>query len=73
MVMKSSGSRLSIDEIKDSLVCGLDLRDGNCLIVLIDDIVTSGNTLNACRKLLIEHGAKPGRIVRMAIARTVWR
>jgi len=37
--------------------------------ILLDDIYTTGNTINACEKLLLQKGAE--RVIKMTIAKTI--
>lgn len=39
--------------------------------IILDDVTTQGNIMDACTDILISHGAKERYILRMAIARTV--
>lgn len=60
------GDRKSrINNAKDSFVCLADLNGRN--IVLVDDVCTTGATLNECAKALAEKGA--GKISALVIAR----
>ena len=43
----------------------------NVGLIILDDITTSGNTMKACRDILIENGHKNKDIVSLVIARTV--
>lgn len=43
----------------------------NDAIILLDDITTTGYTMNACKKLLIQNGANAQNIVCAALAQTV--
>lgn len=54
-----------IDNAKDSFSCSVDLNGRN--IILIDDVCTTGATLNECAKMLTEKGA--GNIGALVIAR----
>ena len=39
--------------------------------IILDDVTTLGTSMDACRDILIQHGAKEQYIYRMAIARTL--
>jgi len=54
-----------IDNAKDSFVCSMGLNGRN--VILIDDVCTTGATLNECAKALAEKGA--GKISALVVAR----
>lgn len=48
-----------------------DLSNLNIGFIILDDITTSGNSMYACRDILIENGLENRDIISLAIARTV--
>lgn len=48
-----------------------DVSDSNIGFIILDDITTSGNSMYACRDILIENGIENKDIISLAIARTV--
>lgn len=54
-----------MNNIKDSFECSTNINGGN--VVLVDDICTTGATLNECAKVLTANGA--GKISALVIAR----
>ncbi|WP_097090591.1 phosphoribosyltransferase family protein [Novosphingobium sp. Chol11] len=61
------GSRKFVD-IRDNLVCHQGLHGKT--VVMVDDVVTSGNHMKACATVLRNNGAAVGH--GMAAARTIW-
>lgn len=53
-----------------TISCSYDLPNSTGFIIL-DDIVTSGTTMDSCKEILINHGAKEKNIVCLAIAKTI--
>ena len=51
------GSR-DIDIQRESLGVNPDMSITGSVILLVDDVTTSGNSLLACKELLLKHGAK---------------
>jgi len=48
-----------------------DLSNSNMGVIILDDITTSGNSMYACRSILIDNGFDNKDIISLAIARTV--
>lgn len=66
------GVRASYDEQMDSIACSRNnLSKYWTAFVILDDVTTKGTSMDVCRDILLEHGAKEQYIIRMAIARTV--
>lgn len=53
-----------------TISCSYDLPNSTGFIIL-DDIVTSGTTMDSCKEILIKHGAKEKNIICLAIAKTI--
>ena len=53
-----------------TISCSYDLPNSTGFIIL-DDVVTSGTTMESCKEILINHGAKEKNIVCLAIAKTI--
>ncbi|MEJ2055083.1 MAG: ComF family protein [Calditrichaceae bacterium] len=53
-----------IENMRNAFVCTIDLRGKN--IVLLDDIITTGSTLNACAEVLKKQGA--AKVTAVALA-----
>ena len=69
--MKYLWPKPSIEEVKQTI--SFYDRDPSIIhddIVLIDDIITTGTTMNACKELLIENGVNPYKIHCFALAKT---
>lgn len=67
---KDSPDRWDIDRQKNSLLCEKNLSESIGFIIL-DDIVTTGTTISACKELLIDNGANEKNIVGLTIAETI--
>lgn len=66
------GKRASYDEQAESIVCNRDnLSRLWTTFFILDDVTTKGTSMDVCKDILLEHGAKEQYIVRLAIARTV--
>lgn len=66
------GVRASYEEQKESIECyGNRLSRLWTTFIILDDVTTLGTSMNVCRDILLEHGAKEQYIIRIAIARTV--
>ena len=63
------------DEHIESIVCTKrDLSDENMAFIIMDDITTRGVIMNACKNILVKHGANSKNIYKLAIYATVgWR
>ena len=67
---KESMDKWDIDRQKNSLSCEKNLPESIGFIIL-DDIVTTGTTISACKELLISNGANEKNIVGLTIAETI--
>lgn len=66
------GMRATYAEQKKSIAChGNTLSKYWTTFIILDDVTTLGTSMDVCRDILLEHGAKEQYIIRMAIARTV--
>ena len=66
------GRRATYEEQKESISCSKDnLQKYNMAFIILDDVTTTGTSMDVCRDILIEHGCPENAIYRMAIARTV--
>lgn len=66
------GVRATYDEqIKSIECCRNNLSRYWTTFIILDDVTTLGTSMDVCRDILLEHGAKEQYIMRMAIARTV--
>ena len=66
------GTRASYDEQIESIQCSRNyLSKYWTAFVILDDVTTKGISMDVCRDILLDHGAKERYIIRMAIARTV--
>lgn len=52
----------------DSIIVNPDIPVADEVILVVDDVTTSGNSLYACRDILLEHGAK--RVALLALGKT---
>jgi len=65
------GVRATYDEQKKSIKCwDNNLSRYWTTFIILDDITTIGTSMDVCRDILLEHGAKEQYIVRIAIAKT---
>lgn len=79
LIMRSSdintaheGQRATYEEQMESLTCQKSgLSRLWTTFIILDDVTTLGTSMDACRDILIQHGAKEQYIYRMAIARTL--
>lgn len=62
------GSR-DIREQLDSIGVNPDMSMEGNVVLIVDDVMTSGASLEACRKILLEHGAK--RVAMLALGQSV--
>lgn len=66
------GVRATYDEQIESIeCCRNNLSRYWTTFIILDDVTTLGTSMDVCRDILLEHGAKEQYIIRMAIARTV--
>ena len=66
------GVRATYDEQIESIECRRNnLSKYWTTFIILDDVTTLGTSMDVCRDILLEHGAKEQYIIRMAIARTV--
>lgn len=66
------GVRASYDEQMKSIeCCQNNLSRYWTTFIILDDVTTLGTSMDVCRDILLQHGAKEKYIIRMAIARTV--
>lgn len=54
----AKGGNRDIDIQRESLGVNPDMSITGSVILLVDDVTTSGNSLLACKELLLKHGAK---------------
>lgn len=67
-----NGPRVSYDRHKESIACSRNqLSKYWTAFVILDDVTTKGTSMDVCRDILIEHGAKEKYIYRLAIAKTI--
>lgn len=65
----ASGGGRSIDIHLDSIAVIDGAIPSDAKVLLLDDVTTTGNSLNACKKLLYDHGA--GLVIVIALAQTI--
>ncbi len=66
------GRKASYEEQKESIICSRDrLSRYWTTFIILDDVTTRGTSMDVCRDILLEHGAKEQYIYRFAIAKTV--
>ena len=66
------GTRATYAEQHQSISCSRDrLSKYWTTFIILDDVTTLGTSMDVCRDILVEHGAKEQYIYRMAIARTI--
>lgn len=66
------GQRASYEEQKVSIACSRDnLSKLWTTFIILDDVTTLGTSMDVCKDILLENGAKEKYIIRMAIARTL--
>lgn len=67
------GERATYDEQLASLRClKKDLCNRHQAYILMDDVITTGTSINACRDLLAANGIDRNSIYRLVIAKTKW-
>ena len=62
---------MRLKNIKNSLAINKNFQIKNKIILLIDDVITTGATVNTCAKLLKESGAK--KVYVATLARVILR
>ena len=66
------GKRASYNEQKESIRCSRDrLWKYGTTFIILDDVVTTGTSMEVCRDILVENGSGKDKIYRLAIAKTV--
>ncbi len=66
------GRRATYEEQYDSIECARDrLSRYYTTFIILDDVTTTGTSMEVCQDILVEHGAKERYIYRMAIAKTI--
>lgn len=68
---KAGHHKVPYQAMYDSITCTKELASNNKMFVIIDDILTTGQTLQVCEDILKDHGANPGHIIKVAIAKTI--
>ena len=63
--------RASCDEHIASMKCNEDLLSSEQIFIILDDVTTTGNSMKACKQILINHGADNDNIYTLAIGATV--
>ena len=65
------GSRPSVKKHMDTILCTKkDFYNENTAYILLDDITTKGNIMNACQKILVENNVNIRNIYKIALAQT---
>ena len=71
-IMKKEQKTLSKDERRINVEGAFKIKDNrdifNKVVILIDDVMTTGSTINECKKILKNNGAK--RIIVLTIAKS---
>lgn len=65
----STGGERDQNIQKKTISVNPDLHVDGDVILLVDDVATSGNSLNACKSILMEHGAS--RVAMFALAKSI--
>ncbi len=66
------GNRATSYDHMRTISCRMDhLSDLMMDFIIIDDVTTTGASMDACRTILAEHGVRGNKILRLAIAKTV--
>ena len=66
------GKRPTFNDHLESISCSENnLSNKYTTFIILDDITTTGISMNACKRILENHGAKSNYIYRLALARTV--
>ncbi len=67
----SRGNRPTLEEHLETIAfTGHDLIGQDAVLVLLDDITTTGTIMKACTEILLKEGIREERIIRFAYART---
>lgn len=64
----AAGENRNIKVHLDSIDVNPDMNVADEVVLVVDDVTTSGNSLYACRDILMEHGAK--RVALLALGQT---
>lgn len=64
----AAGGNRDIKVHLDSIGVNPDMSVADEVVLVVDDVTTSGNSLYACRDILMEHGAK--RVALLALGQT---
>ncbi len=70
--LQKSDERATVDVHVESMKCGRDILPDDCLYVLMDDIVTSGTQLRACKQVLMGCGISYENIVAVTVGETFY-
>lgn len=65
--LKNLSKREREEQLKDAFCFDGDIDLANCVILLVDDIFTTGSTLNSCSEILINNGACEVIIITFAV------
>ena len=65
----ATGGERSMDIQKKTLAVNPELPIADNVILVVDDVSTSGNSLMACRDLLLENGAE--RVAMFALGKSI--
>lgn len=66
----ATGGERDISIQKDSLCINPNISIKGDVVLLVDDVTTSGNSLLACKEILLENGAK--RVAMFALGRSIY-
>lgn len=67
--MRRAGSRDKSVHL-DSIAVNPDVPVADEVVLVVDDVTTPGNSLYACRDILLAHGAK--RVALLALGKTTY-
>ena len=66
------GTRATSYDHMRTISCEMDhLSELMMDFIIIDDVTTTGASMDACRNILVEHGVRGNKICRLAIAKTI--